>query len=231
MFTSSREIDEPNVYGMGKPKRVTAVRLDDDPLRIAEAMASERRMGVSTFLRQVFDAALGMRPGEPPSFRRGAAEPPSSSAPGFFPAPLLAEDVGAGAPRLRMIPGADRRYGFREDWLSELDWTPDAPDRFGVYRLADLHARSMEPTIQSGSILLVDRDADRDAVPHRSIWIVSRPDGLACKRVTVRDGWLVLESDNRDPEFAPEALRLTAAARRTMLEGRVVWWATTADAA
>lgn len=63
MFTLSRGIEPTTVYGMGKPKRVTAVRLDDDQLRRAEAMASERRIGVSTLLRQIFDVALDMKPG------------------------------------------------------------------------------------------------------------------------------------------------------------------------
>ena len=129
-----------------------------------------------------------------------------------------------------MLPGADRQYGFREDWLKKLGWKPENADRFGVYRLADeVFARSMGPTISPLSILLVDREASRDAVPDRSLWIVSHKGGLACKRVTIRDGWIVLESDNRDEEFAPEVLKLTASARRTMLEGRVVWWATTVE--
>lgn len=227
MFTSSREIFAPNVYVMGKAKKVSAVRLDDDQLTRVRSMASEQRIGVSSLIRQLVDLALGMRPGDPSPFALSPAGPAPHA---FFPAPLLAEDVGAGAPRLRMIPGADRRYGFREDWLSELGWTPQNPDRFGVYRLADeVYARSMEPTIQPRSILLVDREADRDAIPPRSVWIVSHSGGLVCKRVTIRDGWLILESDNRDEEFAPDALKLTAAARRTMLEGRVVWWATTVE--
>lgn len=226
MFTLSSPAGRNIVYGMGKTKKVSAVRLDGDQLSRVQTIASERRMGVSTLLRQLIDLALGMRPGDSSPF---AAPPSPDARPAFFAAPLLAEDVGAGEPRLEMIPGADRRYGFREDWLKDRGWKPENPDRFGVYRLADLFAESMEPTIRAGSILLVDREADPDAPPPRSIWIVRHKGGLVCKRVTMRDGWIVLESDNRDEQYAPEALRLTAAARRTMLEGRVVWWATTVD--
>ena len=187
-----------------------------------ERIAKELGGSAGLAARYLLNLGLKWQAGERPE------RPPTEHA--FFPAPLLAEDVGAGAPRLRMIPGADRRYGFREDWLKDFGWTPANPERFGVYRLADaVFARSMEPTIQPGSILLVDREADRDNVPPRSVWIVSHGAGLACKRVTVRDGWLVLESDNREPEFAPEVLRLTSSARRTLLEGRVVWWATTVE--
>lgn len=65
-----------------------------------------------------------------------------------------------------MLPAEDRQYGFREDWLKKLGWTPENPDRFGVYRLADaVFASSMEPTISPSSILLVDREANRDTAP------------------------------------------------------------------
>lgn len=200
----------------------TTVRWTGEQARAIGKLASELGGSSGTAARYLLNLGIRWLASERPAAS-------SDGAPGFFPAPLLAEDVGAGPPRLRMIPGADRRYGFREDWLSDMGWSPESPERFGVYRLADLHARSMEPTIQAGSILLVDREANRDSVPPRSIWIVSRADGLACKRVTVRDGWMVLESDNRETDFAPEALRVTAQARRTMLEGRVVWWATTVE--
>jgi transcriptional regulator with XRE-family HTH domain len=144
----------------------------------------------------------------------------------FWAAPLLRMDVGAGEARLEMIPGAERQYGFRPDWLATKGWTPENSDRFGVYRLADLLAESMEPTISEGSILLVDREADPDEAPPRAVWIVRREMGLVCKRVTIRDSWMILESDNREERFAPTVLRVARSDRRKMLEGRVVWYAT-----
>lgn len=200
----------------------TTVRWTSEQAKAIQRLSSDLGGSAGTAARYLLNLGVRWLAGERPP-----AMP--SDAPAFFAAPLLAEDVGAGEPRLEMIPGADRRYGFREDWLKDRGWKPENPDRFGVYRLADLFAESMEPTIRAGSILLVDREADPDAPPPRSIWIVRHKGGLVCKRVTMRDGWIVLESDNRDEQYAPEALRLTAAARRTMLEGRVVWWATTVD--
>ncbi len=202
-----------------------SVRLDPDQVTAVDALAKKERSSRNATMKRLVDIALGLAPGERSPFATLAEEAVDLS-PAFWPAPLLRIDVGAGEARLEMIPGADRRYGFRTDWLLEKGWSPERPERFGVYRLADFGAESMEPTIAAGSILLVDREADPEAVPPRSIWIVRLHDGLFCKRVTVRDGWLVLESDNRAEEYAPLALKVTRAERKKMLEGRVVWYAT-----
>jgi len=152
---------------------------------------------------------------------------PPRVAPIVVPAPLVAEDVGAGEPTLRIVPGEERHYFFRPDWLAEKGLLQT---QIAVYRLGpDTVAMSMYPTIAPESILLVDREANRDEIPPRSIWIVSSKDvgdRLVVKRVTRIDDHLVFESDNRDEEFAPKIVKATAKDRRHLLEGRVVWYAT-----
>lgn len=162
-----------------------------------------------------------------------------------FEAPLLRLDVAAGEPRLEVIPDGPRPYYFRREWLIRKGWNgDDRDDRFGVYRLGDRDiADSMFPTIQPGSVLLVDRRPNRATVPDRSIWIVRVEAGgaddpqaplfgyapetrLTTKRVTLVDHQLVLESDNHDPKHAPRLVRCRPNERAKILEGRVIWFAT-----
>ena len=197
----------------------TTVRLTEGQATAIRALKGELSGSAGTAIRYLVGLGLRWYGAERPA-TEASAEPP------FWAAPLLRMDVGAGEPHLEMIPGAERQYGFRPDWLTTKGWTPGSPERFGVYRLADLLADSMEPTISEGSILLVDREADPDEAPPRSVWIVRHKGGLVCKRVTIRDGWLILESDNRDEEFAPDTLKVNRADRKKMFEGRVIWYAT-----
>lgn len=162
-----------------------------------------------------------------------------------FDVPLLRLDVAAGEPRLEVVPEGIRPYYFREEWLRRKGWNGDRnDDRFGVYRLGDRDiADSMFPTIQPGSVLLVDRRPDRSHIPSRSIWIVRVPSGgdddpqaplfgdppstrLTTKRVTLVDHQLVLESDNHDLRHAPRLVRCRPSDRSSILEGRVIWFAT-----
>ena len=208
---------------MGKQKTVSAVRLDDDQLTRISAMASERRIGVSTLIRQLVDLALGMRPGDPSPFAVPAAEPPADTVTGV---PLAAAGVGAGAGQLELIPEGVHPYFFRRSFLERKGWADSDPDRFAIYKLGtDEVANSMDPTIAPESVVLVDREADRDAVEERSIWVVRVEGELILKRVTVDDGWIVLESDNRHPVFRPRVLHVTRKERHRILIGRVVWHA------
>jgi len=103
MFTESKGWGRNIVYAVGKQKTVSAVRLADDQLTRISVMASERRIGVSTLIRQLVDVALGMRPGDPSPFATPAAEPPADTVTSV---PLAAAGVGAGAGQLeeREIP-------------------------------------------------------------------------------------------------------------------------------
>jgi len=162
-----------------------------------------------------------------------------------FDVPLLRLDVAAGEPRLEVIPGGPRPYYFRREWMTRRGWNGDRnDDRFGIYHLGarDI-ADSMFPTIQPGSVLLVDRRPDRSRITPRSIWIVRVPSGgeddpqaplfgdqpetrLTTKRVTMIDHQFVLESDNHDPRHAPRLVKCRPSERETILEGRVIWFAT-----
>jgi transcriptional regulator with XRE-family HTH domain len=142
---------------------------------------------------------------------------------------LVEEGVGAGQGRLPIIPESDRPYFFREDWLRARGWTPEKPDRLVCVKLGPTAiADSMYPTIQPESVLVVDRDPERNRIEARSIWLVDLPgEGLLVKRLTVADGVVILESDNPDPEYAPRVIHLTE--RRTIekiARGRVLWYAT-----
>lgn len=181
-------------------------------------------------MKRIVDVALGLAPGQVSPFARLAesaepwdAPPPDSETLGIK---MVAAGVGAGTGQLELVPSGERPYFFRRDFLERKGWKPTEPERFAVYKLGtDEVAWSMWPTIEPESVLLVDQDADRDHVPPRSIWIV-RDGGLLAKRVTVLDGTLVLESDNREPEYAPRLLKAGPKERRHLLVGRVVWYAT-----
>ena len=163
----------------------------------------------------------------PPADRVAEPRAPYGHGADVLDIPLVAEGVGAGRPTLRVLPGAERPYHFRRDWLVRKGWTEADPDRFGVYRLGtDEVALSMFPTIQPESALLVDLRADRNSVAPRSIWVVHASGGLVVKRVTAERDLLVLESDNPDPEYAPQIVRATSAERGRILEGLVIWYAT-----
>ena len=103
MFTEINPRGRNIVYAVGKQKTVSAVRLDEDQLTRISAIASERRIGVSTFIRQLVDVALGMRPGDPSPFALPPTEPPADTVTSV---PLAAAGVGAGAGQLeeREIP-------------------------------------------------------------------------------------------------------------------------------
>jgi len=70
-------------------------------------------------------------------------------------------------------------------------------------------AHSMEPTIRSGDIVIVDPE-DRKINP-KAIYAVrlDSEGGCAIKRVRVSDNYVVLFSDNRDPIYGPVVLTKT----------------------
>lgn len=149
---------------------------------------------------------------------------------GVFAVPLVALDVAAGRPQLRMFPDEPRPYYFRTDFLERKGWTRENPNRFAIYKLGDdTVARSMEDRIASGSLLLVDMQAAKDVFEDRAVWIVNISGVPILKYVTWQPPYLILESHNRepDPDFAPRVLKVASATERAvLLEGRVVWFAT-----
>jgi len=82
-------------------------------------------------------------------------------------------------------------------------------------------AHSMEPTIRSGDIVIVDPE-DRKINP-KAIYAVrlDSEGGCAIKRVRVSDNYVVLFSDNRDPIYGPVVLTKDRA--ENLIIGRVIW--------
>lgn len=224
----------------GAPRKALAAKAG-----ISRQYLYEIRKGASGLSLDVavrLGRALGLTTEPSPDLR---VEEPTAEYDRPFDVPLLRLDVAAGEPRLEVIPGGPRPYYFRREWMMRRGWNGDRNDeRFGIYRLGDPDiADSMFPTIQPRSVLLVDRRPDRTVVPDRSIWIVRVPTGgaddpqaplfgdvpetrLTTKRVTLVDHQLVLESDNHDPRYAPRLVKCRPADRATILEGRVIWFAT-----
>ncbi|TQV63932.1 MAG: helix-turn-helix transcriptional regulator [Halothiobacillaceae bacterium] len=109
------------------------------------------------------------------------------------------------------------RLAFRRDWLRQEGLDPA--------HLAAIRARgdSMEPTIQSGDTLLVDR---RVTTPRADgIYIIEQDGGLSAKRIQrAPDGTLYIRSDNpayREIVMSPDATlniigRLAWFGRRTL---------------
>lgn len=213
-------------------QKVAGLRLGIEKSRLSRYISGDRTpdpilgLQIASAFGVTIDEVAEMAGLAPPADR--VAEPRAPyGAQDVLDVPLVAEGVGAGRPTLRVMPGAERPYHFRRDWLARKGWTPEDPDRFGVYRLGtDEVALSMFPTIQPESALLVDLRADRNRVAPRSIWVVHNDGGLVVKRVTAERELLVLESDNPDPEYAPQIVRATSAERGRILEGLVIWYAT-----
>jgi phage repressor protein C with HTH and peptisase S24 domain len=168
------------VYAMGKPKTVTAVRLDQDQLKAVTAMASERRIGVSPMVRQLVDAAMGMKPGDDPPIPSGdnhdAGRPEHT-----VPIPVVGVAAG-GSP----VESDDLREEY--PLLRHLY-------KSGRYAIR-LFGDSMWPTLWDHDLLLVEPVT---SVPNGKIAVVSVRGGASMvKRVHRRkkDGSWTLRSDN-----------------------------------
>lgn len=202
------------------PRGTTLVKIARELGVSTEALISEQYPsgGGSGSVVREGDSMFG---GLPHEFHNGAD---------VFAVPLVALDVAAGTPQLRMYPDEPRPYYFRIDFLKRKGWTRGAPDRLAIYKLGDdTVARSMEDKISAGSLLLVDMQPEREHVPARSVWIVNLGGAPILKYVTWQPPYFVLESHNREdePAFAPRVVKAASKAERTtLLEGRVVWYAT-----
>lgn len=140
-------------------------------------------------------------------------------------APLVLKDVAAGEGSLPSVPD-EKVYFFHESFLRRVGGAGSPKDRWACIKLgSDRVASSMSPTIPPLAVLLVDRRADRLRPKDRSIWLVDDPDdGLCVKRVTLRDGILILESDNSDTRYAPRHVILKDRPVQNVIKAKVVWW-------
>lgn len=140
-------------------------------------------------------------------------------------APLVLKDVAAGEGSLPSVPD-EKVYFFHESFLRRVGGAGSQKDRWACIRLgSDRVASSMSPTIPPLAVLLVDRRADRLRPKDRTIWLVDDPDdGLCVKRVTLRDGILILESDNPETRYAPRHVLLKDRPVQSVVKAKVVWW-------
>lgn len=140
-------------------------------------------------------------------------------------APLVLKDVAAGEGALPSVPD-EKVYFFHEAFLRRMGGAGSPKDRWACIKLgSDRVASSMSPTIPPHAVLLVDRRADRLHPKDRTIWLVDDPDdGLCVKRVTLRDGILILESDNPDTRYAPRHVVLKDRPVQNVVKAKVVWW-------
>ena len=104
---------------------------------------------------------------------------------------------------------------FKEDWVrTELGTVPD--NLVLVHSIGD----SMEPTIRSGDLLLVDRTRSR--LKGNGVYLITLDDGLLVKRVEwLLDGSVVIRGDNA---VVSREQRLSSTdLDKLHLLGRVVW--------
>lgn len=142
---------------------------------------------------------------------------------------LVAKDIAAGPGALPDVD-SDSLYYFREEWLRKRGWTAKQKDRFACIKLgSDATASSMIPTIWPQSVVLLDREPNRDRVKARSLWLVRDSEGEAIKRVTRLPDALILESDNPLPAYAAKRLPVKGVVVQNVLLARVLWWATEVD--
>ena len=141
--------------------------------------------------------------------------------------PLLTSPVAAGEALEQLDVFSDDAYVFRLAFLQRVVGSADNALLVRVAR-GDF-GRSMEDTIQRGSLLLVDRrPVTRSTFIDRKIYVVRAgldDGGATIKRVSIADGHVVCMSDN--PEFKPFVLHLRPGEPLAkVIIGRVAWWGT-----
>lgn len=180
--------------------------------------------GMADFFGVGVDTLLGRETGSPQPVVAHTPESGGRELHGIG-APLVLKDVAAGEGSLPSVPD-EKVYFFHESFLRRVGGAGSPKDRWACIKLgSDRVASSMSPTIPPLAVLLVDRRADRLRPKDRSIWLVDDPDdGLCVKRVTLRDGILILESDNSDTRYAPRHVILKDRPVQNVIKAKVVWW-------
>ena len=128
----------------------------------------------------------------------------------LVPIPQLTVAGGAGPGALVEDERVKQFLGFRSDWLRDRGLEPDRCSVISVY------GDSMEPTIHDGSVILVNRLANRRKPG--SIFAVRIDHELVVKRLQKIEARWVLASDN--PAYRPVAWP-----KETVSIGEVVWTA------
>ena len=160
---------------------------------------------------------------EPHERRHGDAVP--TSVEGFVALPVLATPIAAGQPLLLDPDSAhDSTLAFRKDAIK--NFTRPVCLRVGR------REASMAPTIQPGTVVLIDRHVERRRRPEDGRVYVVNLDALegddhggAITRIETSDGILILTSDNPDTTRYPtRAVHVTGTNLPDILVGEVVWF-------
>lgn len=147
-----------------------------------------------------------------------------TAATGFRTLPWLATPIAAGkALTIEPDPDRDRELAFSERFVLE---HPGA-----VCLTVGRGQLSMAPTILPGDVVVIDRNPDLCRTPRQgqiyavNFYPLTREAGGAVKRVELRDGHLVISSDNADKrEFPTQVFDVDGLNLLDVLKGLVVWF-------
>ena len=171
-------------------------------------------------VQEVAKYVFGIEPHELP---HGDAVP--TSVEGFVALPVLATPIAAGQPLLLDPDYAhDSTLAFRKDAVKHFT-------RPVCLRVGRREA-SMAPTIQPGTVVLIDRHVERRRRPEDGHVYVVNLDALegddhggAITRIDTSGGILILASDNPNTtRYPPRALNVTGKRLPDILVGEVVWF-------
>lgn len=108
---------------------------------------------------------------------------------------------------------------FKRDWLNHMQL------QIQSLKVAYAQDSSMEPTLASGDVLLIDESQTEPS--NRRIYAILRPDGeLIIKRLvlTMTSGWII-RSDHEDKRQYPDETASDSTIGHLNILGRVVWHA------
>ena len=163
---------------------------EDDPVddRVREVEARIRREEARN--REHLEAALQRKEEELERLRAQAMGPRTIE--GFRPIADLEVEAAAGPEAYVEQEVVVSHLAFREDWLVGKGINPDKCS------IIQVRGRSMEPTLQAGSRILVDHQRTRRL--RDRIFVVWTEDGVVVKRLA-RDGddWLLVSDNEKYP--------------------------------
>jgi phage repressor protein C with HTH and peptisase S24 domain len=199
------------------------------PAKVLQRVGREVGMDPLQFVAPVGSAPMdadprvknATAPYQPPrhEVRDAAAEPPRFQEVGdngseFVLVPQLDVHVSAGAGAV--VEGEEEigRFAFRRSWITRRGWSG------GDLRVVTARGDSMEPTVRSGDILLVDTAVHR--LGPEGIYLINHEGELKCKRLqSLIDGTVAIRSDN--PRYAEERLSAGQAEQLLRVVAKVVW--------
>ncbi len=194
----------------------------------ADSAPVHDRVRVEERKREELEAALRSTKEELDRLRAQHAADPEPHIPLKVVSSGLADDEAGEHPRLRLVPELEveaaagtgayveqepiiGHLAFREEWLARTCVNPEQ------CRSIRVRGRSMEPTLQPGTRILVDPQRTRRL--RDRIFVVATADGVLVKRLARKDDDWLLVSDNDDQEAYPPIPWPEGA----VVRGQVMW--------